>query len=72
MKNVTGLIMLVLGAVILLWGNKQFSKYGFVSKWLFDPPFMDSIRKKSMRQALRWVLGGVLLYLGMIVIVGKM
>ncbi len=77
MKIFIGLLLIILGLVILIFGNRifgnrQFGKYGPISKWLFDPPYKTEEHKKFINKTSQWIVVALLIYFGSMVLLGKM
>ena len=66
-----GLILSALGLIVILYGQKQFSKYGVISKWIFDPPYLNEKYKEFGRQLQKWAIGGLLIYFGLTLILNR-
>ncbi len=72
MEIITGIILVILGCLIIKFGDRQFGKYGSISKWLFNPPWYNDGYIKFSKKLTKWVLGCVLIYLGIVLIFNKM
>ena len=73
MRLIGGIILLVLGIIVLLFGDREFGAYGPVSKWLFNPPTTQKVMKvqKFVKKLLRWILGAVFIWFGFILVLAK-
>lgn len=73
MRIAIGSILSILGLIILFFGDRQFGKYGVISKVIFKPKTTavgDKINKFG--EKLRWwVFGGILIYSGITIILNK-
>ncbi len=64
MRIAFGIIFIISGVIVLIFGNRQFGTYGPVSKWFFNPPWHKEKWKVFNRNLMRWAFGGILIYLG--------
>ena len=77
MKILIGFLLVVIGLIIFIFGNRifgdrQLGKYGIISKWLFDPPYLTEKYKKFVDKTLQWFIAALLIYFGLMVLFGKM
>ena len=68
MKFLFGFVVIAIGVVIILCGDKQIGKYGFISKWLFDPPYLNEKNKVVGKHLQKLAIAAILIYLGLMLI----
>lgn len=73
MRIVIGSILSILGVIILIFGGRQFGKYGVISKKFFKPKNTATGEKinRFSKILVRWVFGGILVCLGIAIILNK-
>lgn len=71
MKILIGLFLFAVGAIIFIAGDRQIGKYGIISKWFFDPPHLTDKYKGFSKKLQKWAFGGLLIYFGLMFILGR-
>jgi cadmium resistance protein CadD (predicted permease) len=63
MRVIIGIILVVVGLIVFVLGNKQVGKQGKIEKVFFPSKRMKFVT---------WAISGVLIYLGVIIIFNKL
>ena len=71
MKIMIGFLLVALGVIIIIYCDRSVGKYGAVSKWFFDPPYLTDKYKAFGKEVQEWILGGLMIFFGIMLLLGS-
>ena len=74
MKMMVGIVLIFFGLVVLIFGGKQFGKYGRIDGFIFDPTTTEFGKKLNQvgKILMKWVMGLLFIFFGIILIFNKL
>lgn len=74
MKVMIGIILIILGLVVLMFGGKQFGKYGRIDGFIFDPTTTELGKKMNLfgKILMQWTMGLLFIFFGIVLIFNKL